>query len=98
MPFKRFFRIFWTFIWRFVLASYVLDFAGQTVLNLVIWDADAESVETIQNRAAWLYLLVPLVSLVSYLFGAAYGLWAVFNAKYKHFDIDVRTDKAADAF
>lgn len=91
MPIKRYFRIFWTFIWRFMLAYYVLNYAGQTFSYALM-----RSVE--QELTISYYIVLGFAQMAALILATAYGLWAVFNAKYKHFDIDVRTDKAVDAF
>ncbi len=74
-----------------MLASYVLSFAGQTALALIPLDSPIR----IRGSLFWLYYSVEIVSV---LIGAAYGLYAVFRATYRSFEVDVRTDRIADEF
>ncbi|MAP93940.1 MAG: hypothetical protein CMK07_03220 [Ponticaulis sp.] len=105
MKIKRFGRIFWTFFWRFVLAFCVLTFVGFVISDLLLYqpdnyiEGDPESLERIMNYNIWLGLIKDtLVGCLVFAISAAYGLYAVFKAKYLKFSISVEDTSQADEF
>lgn len=95
MPFRRFVRIYWTFIWRF-LVSYISLMMVANSFDVVLMDS--VRAQTSQGWSFVWYYLMFVINVFLVCLCAAYGLWGVFQAKYRRFDIDVRTDKQADTF
>lgn len=93
MTLSRFLRIFWTFIWRFMMVYGLFVFIQKSTTFTFL-----NNVRLSQNAEVWLALISMGYTSAVLIIAGAYGLYAVLNAKYRHFDIDVRSDKRAEIF